>query len=216
VVAALTQPTTEPDKWRWSQWITELRDKINAECKELGIDPKALLRTLDQRQRQFMDPMTQNNIFQPPGEATANPFPWPAALTPPHAERALGPFADTDNGRKFAQFAQFSGTERGQQLRKFYDYGRAAPGADVRKGEDGSPAELEAYAKVVVRSELDRGLQKQVLAFHDARKRAGPAAWRKVKREPMFRALRRAIVDHRGLTETMKGACLTLSGSATT
>ena len=63
---------------------------------------------------------------------------------------------------------------------------------------------------MVVRSELDCGLQKQVLAFQDAHRRVGPGAWRKIKREPMFRALRQAIVDHRGLTEMMKSACLTL------
>jgi hypothetical protein len=208
VVAALTQ-APGADKYRWSQWITELRDRINEEFKAMGVDPSALLRALDQK-KDFFDPMVQDHLFAPPtganvGPDANDPFSWPAELTPPASERrGLGPFANTINGQKFAKF---SNTARGQQLRKFYD--RAGP-PDVQKREDGSPEQLRAYALTVVKAELPGALRNQVLQLHAARKRMSKAAWAAVKREGAYRGLVNAILGMKTLTQPMKGACLAL------
>jgi len=95
-----------------------------------------------------------------------------------------------------------------EKLAKFWDC--AKRGVDIRKGPMGR-REHEQYGLVVVKSELEGALQKQILLMHAAKRRVGPAAWAKaIKGDPgYFRVLRRIHDDPR-LTRAMKGACMAL------
>jgi hypothetical protein len=167
IVAALTSPTM-PDEYRWSNWITVLRSQIDAECKLMGINPDALLDSLDGK---FFDPMVQDAPFELPADINIGAAP---------------PFRDTNSTRPFAT------------------------GGKLARRENGSPEQFEAYALAVVHTELPTSLKCQVVALNDVRKRLGRAEWQKVKRDPVYQALVKAIGSLPRLTNPMRMAALSL------
>jgi hypothetical protein len=96
-----------------------------------------------------------------------------------------------------------------QKLAKFWDYARC--GVDIRKGEAGSREQLEQYGRVVGQVRDRRSAAEDNLgSSRGARKRVSPSTWANATREPEFKAVLKAINDHRCLTRAMKGACMAL------
>lgn len=224
--AVMMRPPANPnDGYRWMQSIVELREQINEMCKEMGLDPTALTDLLDRRVA-FYDPtvQTQPATAAPRGSNLGSdpddPGAWPAELAPP--AEPIDPDGPQHRDRRGGylpgfQHDDFAGATRTdlnpdfaaeEKLAKFWDH--AKRGVDIRKGEAGSRDQLERYGVVVVKSEIDGALGKQILAMHDARKRAGPRAWAKVMREPHYTAVLESIATHPRLTRAMKGACVAL------
>jgi hypothetical protein len=208
VVSVMTArpPANPSDAYRWLQSVVALREQITEMCEEMGLDPTALTDLLD-RKVDFYDPMAQSGpatAARPRsnvGPTTEDLDAWRDRADPPAEEIDPRDFAGSNRTDMNPDFAE-------EKLAKFWSH--AKRGVDIRKGEDGSREQLERYGLVVVKSEIDGALQKQILAMHAARKRAGPRVWSQVTREPHYEAILESIATHPHLTRAMKGAAVAL------
>jgi hypothetical protein len=216
--AVMLRPPQNPnDAYRWVQTIVALRDQINEMCEGMGLDPTALTDLLDRRV-EFYDPMVQTKPATNParergvGNDPDHPEEWPTELVPPAEPVDL---REPDGRFRSSSFAGADRTDsnpdfREEKLAKFFDAVRDGRAVAFTRGEDGSLAQLRRFGEIVVKSELEGALQKQVLQMSAARKRIGAAAWQKVMKEPAYAGLVRAIVRAPTLSRSMKGAALSL------
>ena len=69
--------------------------------------------------------------------------------------------------------------------------------------------QLEQYATIVL-SEFPPDLRKQILTIHDGRNRTPHAEWARIQKTPIYKSIISAISTMKGLTDQMKGACMSL------
>jgi len=70
--------------------------------------------------------------------------------------------------------------------------------------------QLEDYARILLRSDFPSDLEKQILTIHEGRNRMGSAEWSRIQKTPIYKSIIHAISTMKGLTDQMKGACMSL------
>ncbi len=202
-------PLSNNDRYVWLQSIITLRDQINEMTAAMGLDPSALIDTLDRR-AEFYDPMVQDRASRPTS---------PASSVSPNIEDPASFFDVPAPDEPMAVNPNFAGSDRtdlqpdfrGQKLAKFYKVGR-----DLGRDTCQTPTQreqLEQYAQMLLRSDFPPDLRKHILTIHEGRNRAGEAEWARVQKTPVYKAIINAIHTMRGLTPQMKGACMALVSS---
>jgi hypothetical protein len=207
VNALLARPPASPnDQYKWAQSIVAISQQVRAMCDDMGLDASALLDALSRR-LDFFDPMVSSR--------PSRPTPAAASISPNIEDPAS--FFDVEPPEKPMEVdPQFAGADRTDQnpdfsnkmvLAKFYKVGRET-GKDICK----TPTQremLEDHAKVVL-SDFPTSLRNQIMSLHAARNRTPHAEWAKVQRTPLYQSIVKAIGSMNGLSDQLRGACMSL------
>jgi hypothetical protein len=200
-------PASPNDQYRWAQSIVETAKQVRQMCDDMGLDASALLDALSRR-LDFFDPMVSSRPSRPTPRADSispnidEPEAWMSDTIPPEEPMAVDDFAGSDRTDTNPDFSNKS------VLAKFYKVGRSF-GQDICK----TPTQremLEDHAKVVLKSDFPSGLRSQILELHAARNRTPHAEWAKVQRTPIYRGIVKAIGSMNGLSDQLRGACMSL------
>ena len=209
VNALLARPPASPnDQYKWAQSIVSIASQVRQMCTDMGLDASALLDALSRR-LDFFDPMVQDRPARPSARADSispnidRPEAWLSDTVPPEEPMEVDPrFAGADSTDINPDFSNK------MVLAKFYKVGRET-GRDICK----TPTQremLEDHAKVVLKSDFPSGLRSQILELHAARNRTPPAEWLKVQRTPIYKSIVNAIANMKGLSDQLRGACVSL------
>jgi hypothetical protein len=200
-------PLSNNDRYVWLQSIITLREQINEMTAAIGLDPSALIDTLDRRAEFFFDPMVQDRPSRPtsPASSVSPNIDDPASffdVPAPEEPMAVNPnFAGSDRTDLQPDFRNKS------VLAKFYK--GLKTGQDICK----TPSQremLEDHAKVVLKCDFPSGLRNQIMSLHAARNRTPHAEWLKVQRTPIYKSIVNAIANMKGLSDQLRGACISL------
>jgi hypothetical protein len=204
----LSRPPLSPnDRYQYALSIVSIASQVRQMCTDMGLDASALLDALSRR-LDFFDPMVQSHPSRPtPPAASISPnIDDPASffdVEPPETPTEVDPrFAGTDGTGINPDFSNKS------VLAKFYKVGRET-GQDICK----TPTQremLEDHAKIVLKCDFPSELRSQILQLHAARNRTPHAEWAKVQRTPTYQAIVKAIGSMNGLSDQLRGACMSL------
>jgi hypothetical protein len=208
VNALLARPPANPnDAYRWTQSIVSIAQQVRTCCDEMGLDASALLDALSRR-LDFFDPLVGQSSparFSSPQLSVSPNIEDPASffdVEPPEEPMKVDPqFAGADRTDRNPDFSNKS------VLTKFYKVGRET-GQDICKTMS-QREQLEQYATIVL-SDFPPELRKQILTIHDGRNRTAHAEWARIQKTPVYKSIIHAISTMKGLTDQMKGACMSL------